>query len=152
MPVTISGIPGHRIADIALRNIELVQRGAPATQEGGGWIPLAAAFAASDAAPPEKASDYPEAGMFGPLPARFLFARHIENLAIDGLRLTSTAAAKPLAASTDTSQAPLFWFDDIEGARFADIHAPDGTVGPICNPNSPCRPPVTLSGAPTRLN
>jgi hypothetical protein len=40
---------------------------------------------------------------------------------------------------------PLFWFDDIEGARFADIQAPDGATGPICNPASPCRPSVTLS-------
>jgi polygalacturonase len=152
MPVTIAGIPGHRIADVALRNIELVRRGAPATQEGGGWIPLAAAFATSDTAPPEKAADYPEAGMFGALPARFLFARHVENLAIDGLRLKSTAAAKPLAATATRGEAPLFWFDDIEGARFADIHAPDGAEAPICNPDSPCRPAVTLSGTKTRIN
>lgn len=152
MPVTMAGIPGHRIADVTLRNIELVRRGVPTTQEGGGWIPLAAAFAASDAAPPEKAGDYPEAGMFGPLPARFLFARHVENLAIDGLRLKSTAAAKPLAATATTANVPLFWFDDIEGARFAEIHAPDGATGPICNPNSPCRPSVTLSGTHSRVN
>jgi len=152
MPVTISGIPGHRIADVALRNIELMWHGAPTAQEGGGWNPLAAAFAANDAAPPEKASDYPEAGMFGPLPARFLFARHVENLAIDGLRLTSTATTKPLAAAATASNVPLFWFEDIEGARFADIHAPDGAAGPICNPNSPCRPAVTPSGTKARVN
>ena len=152
MPVTIAGIPGHRIADVTLRNIELVRRAAPVPQEGGGWIPLAAAFAGSDAVPPEKAGDYPEAGMFGPLPARFLFARHVENLAIDGLRLKSTVPAKALAAATTASNAPLFWFDDIEGVRFADIHAPDGAAGPICNPNAPCHPSVTLSGTKTRVN
>ena len=152
MPVTISGIPGHRIAGVALRNVALMRHGAPVAQEGGGWIPLAAAFAASDAAPPEKASDYPEAGMFGPLPARFLFARHVENLTIDGLRLTSTAAAKPIDAASKLSAVPLFWFEDVEGARFADIHAPDGAAGPICNPNSPCHPSVTPSGTKTRSN
>jgi polygalacturonase len=151
MPVTISGIPGHRIADVALCNIALTQRGAPAVHEGGGWIPLAAAFAASDAAPPERAGDYPEAGMFGPLPAHFLFARNVENLTIDGLRLTSGAAAKPLAATATASDTPLFWFDDIEGTRFADIHASD-MAGPICNPDAPCRPSVTRSDAKTRLN
>ena len=151
MPVTISGIPGYRIADITLRNVALTQRAAPAVQEGGGWIPAAAAFAASDAAPPEKAGDYPEAGMFGALPARFLFARHVEKLAIDGLRLSSAAAAKPLAAAATAGNTPLFWFDDIEGAHFADIHAPDG-AGPICNPDSPCRPFVTASATKTRLN
>ncbi|HWE76024.1 MAG TPA: glycosyl hydrolase family 28-related protein [Stellaceae bacterium] len=147
MPLAIAGIPGHRIADVTLRNIELVQHGAPATAEGGGWIPLAVGFAASEAAPPEKASDYPEAGMFGPLPARFLFARHVETLAIENLRLKTSAAAKPLPAAATASEVPLFWFDDIEGARFADIHAPDGANGPICNAASPCRPSVTLSGA-----
>ncbi len=152
MPVTISGIPGHRIADVALRNIALVQRGTPSTQEGGGWMPLSAAFATTDAAPPEKASDYPEAGMFGPLPAHFVFARHVDNLTIDGLRLTSAATAKPLAATATTGEAPLFWFEDIQGARFADIHTPDGATGPICNPDSPCRPSVTLSGTSTRAN
>ncbi len=152
MPVTISGIPGHRIADIALRNVELVRRDAPTVQEGGGWIPLAAALAPSDTAPPEKAGDYPEAGMFGPLPARFLFARHVENLAIDGLRLTSTAAAKPLDAASRASDVPLFWFEDIEGARFADIRAPGSAAGPICNPDSPCRPSVTPSDTKTGIN
>lgn len=144
MPVTIAGIPGHRIADVTLRHLALVQRGAPAPQEGGGWIPLAAAFAASNNAPPEKAPDYPEAGMFGPLPARFLFARHVENLAIEGLRLTAHAAAKPIAAGAATSAVPLFWFDDIIGGRFADIQAPN-SAEPICNPDAPCRPSVTLS-------
>jgi hypothetical protein len=152
MPVAISGIPGHRIADVALRNIELVQRGAPAAQEGGGWIPAAVGFATSEAAPPERASDYPEAGMFGKLPARFLFARHVDGLAIENLRLKTTAAAKPLPAAAATNDVPLFWFDDIEGARFADIHAPDGASEPICNTASPCRPSVTLSGAQTRAN
>jgi hypothetical protein len=145
MPIAIAGIPGHRIADVTLRNIELVQRSVPTAQEGGGWIPTAAAFPASDAAPPEKAGDYPEAGMFGPLPARFLFARHVETLAIENLRLKSTAPAKALSAASAASEVPLFWFDDIEGARFADIQAPDGATRPICNPASPCRPSVTLS-------
>ncbi|HEY1504250.1 MAG TPA: glycosyl hydrolase family 28-related protein [Stellaceae bacterium] len=152
MPVTISGLPGHPIADVTLRNVELTRHGAPTVQEGGGWIPRAAAFAASDVAPPENAGDYPEAGMFGPLPARFLFARHVQNLAIDGLRLKSNAAGKPLTAAATTSTVPLFWFDDIEDARFADIEAPDGATGPICNPGSPCRLSVTASGAKTRLN
>jgi hypothetical protein len=113
-----------------------VQRSAPSPQEGGGWIPLAVGFAKSDAAPPENANDYPEAGMFGPLPARFLFARHVDNLAIEGLRLKTTAAA---------SAAPLFWFDDIEAARFADIHVPDDATRPICNPSALCHPSVALS-------
>ncbi|HEX4194622.1 MAG TPA: hypothetical protein VHY80_16050, partial [Stellaceae bacterium] len=145
MPIAIAGIPGHRIADVTLRNVELVQRGVPATGEGGGWIPLAASFANSEAAPPEYASDYPEAGMFGPLPARFLFARHVDGLAIENLRLKANAAPKPLPAAAATSAVPLFWFDDIERARFADIHAPDGTSGPICNAAAPCRPAITPS-------
>jgi hypothetical protein len=147
MPIAIAGIPGHRIADVALRNVELVQRGVPATAEGGGWIPLAASFAKSEGAPPEKAGDYPEAGMFGPLPARFLFARHVDGLAIENLRLKTSAAAKPLPAAAATSAVPLFWFDDIESARFADIHAPDGTSGPICNAAAPCRPSITPNAA-----
>jgi polygalacturonase len=147
MPMAIAGIPGHRIADITLRNIELVQRGAPSVQEGGGWIPLAVGFAKSEAAPPENAGDYPEAGMFGKLPAQFLFARHVETLTIENLRLKTSAAAQALPAASVASEVPLFWFDDIEGARFAEIHAPDGATGPICNTAAPCSPAITLSGA-----
>ena len=148
MPLTISGLPGQRIADVSLRNVELVKHRAAAAADGGGWIPEAAALAASDIAPPEKPSAYPEAGMFGPLPARFLFARHVAGLAIAGLRLKTGAPAQALATRAASSLTPLFWFQDVEGARFADIEAPEG-AGPICNTDSPCRPSVTF-GSPRR--
>jgi polygalacturonase len=147
MPLSIAGIPGHRISDVTLRNLELVQRGAPGVEDGGGWIPLSVGFATSDAAPPEKESDYPEAGMFGKLPAQFFFARHVDGLTIDNLRLKASTAAKALPAASSSNDAPLFWFDDIERAHFAAIHTPDGATGPICNAASPCRPSIALSSA-----
>ena len=80
---TIAGVSGHRIEDVAMRNIRLAYR-------GGGT--------AADAArrPDDLATAYPEPSMFGVTPAWGLWVRHVRGLAIDGLTLaTATPDARP---------------------------------------------------------
>jgi polygalacturonase len=67
---TISGIPGHRVEDVTLAEIRLgtAPRGAPPREP-----------------PPERVADYPQAGMFGPLPASGVYARHVDKLRLQGV-------------------------------------------------------------------
>ena len=62
---TISGIPGHPVEDVTLSEIALnTAPGAAPPREP----------------PPERVADYPQAGMFGPLPASGVYARHVNGL------------------------------------------------------------------------
>lgn len=89
---SISGLPGHPVETVTLRNIRL-------TYDGGGT--------AEDAAlvPPEVATAYPEPSMFGTLPSWGLWVRHAKDITIDGLTL---ATAKPDAR-------PPFKVEDASG-------------------------------------
>jgi polygalacturonase len=107
MPAIISGIPGHRVADIALRDVDLLE-------EGGGVRALASI------APPEEGKVYPESDMFGPLPAQGLFARHVKNLELSRVAFRSlTPDARPVV-----------WLDDVIGARFSQLRLPRGLAAP----------------------
>ena len=71
---SITGIPGHPVQNLTLANITL-------EYEGGGGNELV------DAEVPDEAliKHYPEAQMFGRLPAYGLYCRHVEGLRINGL-------------------------------------------------------------------
>ena len=145
MPIMIAGIPGHRIANVALKNIELVARSAQTAAEGGGWMAVGAPTAGSaDLVPPEAARSYPEAGMFGSLPATLVFARHVAGLAIDGLRLCTVTSDRVLAKAA-ADRRPLFWFEDVEGERLAGIAVPGGKSEAICRSDRPVSFPVAAS-------
>ena len=107
VPVIISGIPGHRIADIAMRDVDLLQ-------EGGGPKSLASVI------PPEEANYYPEIDMFGALPAQGLFARHVRNLDLTRVAFRSWMP----------DARPVIWLEDVSGARFSDLRMPSGLAAP----------------------
>ena len=73
-PILISGIPGHQIEDITLRNIYI-------RFEGG----LTPADAPAPDDVPEKEKDYPEHSMFGTNPAKGAFLRHVNGAILDGI-------------------------------------------------------------------
>src|ERR1039458_1682702 len=75
---SVTGIPGHDVEDVALTNIRIE------TEEGGKseW---------TERAIPEVAKAYPEARMFGRLPAYGLYCRHVTGLKLDNARLVSAA-------------------------------------------------------------
>jgi len=95
----------------------------PAARE---WSP------ARSFAPPERAASFPEDGMFGAVPAKALFARHVERLSIDGLRLRRVNTETAAANREPADRRPFFWLHDVADARFRAIAVPAGASNPIC--------------------
>lgn len=71
---TIAGLEGDPIEEVALTDIRLVYAG------GGeaGW---------AQRRPDDMAQAYPEPSMFGPTPAHGLWARHVDGLVLDNVRI-----------------------------------------------------------------
>lgn len=87
----IAGLPGHPVEDVTLRDIRLAYAGGGTT---------------ADAArrPEELASAYPEPSMFGVLPAWGLWLRHVRDLRVDGLEMTTAEPdARPAVFTEDVS-------------------------------------------------
>ncbi|NLV40929.1 MAG: glycoside hydrolase family 28 protein [Candidatus Hydrogenedentes bacterium] len=95
----VSGIPGHCIENVSLSNISIRFQG------GGKTRPLADV--------PELEEKYPEAFMFGDLPAYGLFFRHVRGLTVRDVRLGFDAA----------DPRPAIVCDDVEGMRLDGLQA-----------------------------
>lgn len=144
MPIMVCGIPDHRIANVALRNIELVERHDAGADKGGGWVAVDEAAAQLPATePPENERAYPEVGMFGPVPAKLMFARHVEELEVDGLSLRKVKADRDVRGAT-ADRRPLFWLQDMADERFAKVEVPGGHGGPVCRSDRPVDFAVTV--------
>ncbi len=99
-PSIISGVPGSVIQDIKISNVYLHQLGG-GTKE---W---------SELEPPEKESSYPEATMFGTLPARGFFVRHARNIEFSNIEV--------VRAKSD--ERPAFWLQDVDGVDLFHVTA-----------------------------
>ncbi len=71
---SITGIPGHPVEDVRLANITIHQKGG---------ITRAELPSIQQALRDEKTAAYPEATMWGPLPAKGFFVRHAKNIRFD---------------------------------------------------------------------
>ncbi|HMG84149.1 MAG TPA: glycosyl hydrolase family 28 protein [Terracidiphilus sp.] len=91
---SITGLPGMSVQDVTLSHIQ-VQNVLPARPES------------ISRSVPEKESAYPEARMFGMLPASGLYVRHVRNLHLNDLVFTATAG----------EARPAVIFDDVDGAQ-----------------------------------
>lgn len=101
LPSMICGIPGYRVEDIQISDVYLHQKGGVAED-----------MAALD--PPEKENQYPEPTMFGDLPAKGFFMRHVKNVNLGNVEIaTETADARP-----------AFWLRDVAGADFFRLRMP----------------------------
>ena len=128
---SITGIPGHRVSNIKLENIVL-------EYEGGG-----AAALVTDLVPDQEVIQrYPEAFMFGRLPAYGLYCRHVEGLRLEQVSVTWQAPdARPVLVCEDvrnlvldnvnaaatTGQFPLMWFLHVNDVTVRNCVAPPGT-------------------------
>jgi len=106
MPAILSGIPGHPLEDIVLRNISIVQK-------GGGTAAMARIV------PPEETRFYPSPEAFGSLPAQGFFIRHARNVLMRNLRI----------ASVEPDARPFVWLGNVQGVdtvglRLARTDAP----------------------------
>jgi len=107
--VLISGIPGHTIKDIDIKNVKIYYK-------GGGT----SAQAARDV--PEMEKGYPEPDSFGALPAYGFFIRHVEGLKLDDIELRFM----------NDDQRPAFVLDDVKGAELRFVKAQtSGNVSPV---------------------
>jgi hypothetical protein len=96
----ISGIPGHEIEDVHISNVRIIwPGGAPAGIE--------------KVVPPELEAQYPEAGMFGVLPAYGFFIRHVKGIELNNIDMTYDKK----------DMRPPFWLFDVQDADFFNINA-----------------------------
>ena len=93
---SITGLPGMEVQDVTLSNIR-VDNVLPCLPQ---WVGRAV---------PEDPKSYPEARMFGMLPASGLYVRHVRGLRLDGLVFSATAG----------EARPTLIFDDVAGARIS---------------------------------
>jgi len=103
LPSVFAGLAGHPIEDVRLSDIHLHHVGGAPT-----------AMAALN--PDENELGYPEATMFGDLPAAGLFARHLRNLEVSNVEVATAAP----------DSRPAFQLEDVAGADFFRLRAPAG--------------------------
>lgn len=121
----IVGIPGYPVKQITLRNIRV-------TSVGGGAAELARKVV------PEKEDGYPDADMFGDIPAHGLFCRHAESLVLDNIQLQlEKADARPAmifdqvqnlelrnsAVAPPTGTEPAIWLREVKRAFLQGLRA-----------------------------
>ncbi|MDI7776438.1 glycoside hydrolase family 28 protein [Asticcacaulis sp. EMRT-3] len=103
LPSILAGIDGHPVSDIQISHVYF-------EQAGGGDAAMKALN------PPEKADQYPEPGMFGPLPATGFFIRHAANIDLSHVEIAVKAA----------DARPAFWLQDVEGFDGSFLKVPTG--------------------------
>ena len=100
MGCSITGLPGHPVENIFLSDITLHHQGGIGSDE------LAQI---ADSLKDEKEKAYPEATMWGPLPAKGFFIRHARNVQLSNVRvLTELPDARPeiVREDVDAKSAP----------------------------------------------
>jgi polygalacturonase len=97
----LTGVPGFAIEDVKIANFYM--------QQMGGADAAQAALR-----PEEKAGEYPEQAMFGPMPSQGFFLRHMRNLEMSHVEI---AAVKADARAS-------FYLEDVERADFFAVTAP----------------------------
>ena len=97
---SITGLPDQDVRDVTLSHIRV----ANVLQGRQEWVARSV---------PEKETAYPEARMFGMLPASGLYVRHVRDLHLNDLTFTS-----PQGESR-----PTIIFDDVVGARLSEVQS-----------------------------
>ncbi len=127
---SITGILGHCVRDIALENVSL-------QYEGGGkedWV-------LSEVPDEQVIRHYPEAQMFGRLPAYGLYCRHVDGIHLKNVAVSYLAAdprpmlvcddvthltAERVSAESAASSLPVMWLINTRDALVRDCTAPAG--------------------------
>lgn len=127
---SITGLPGTYAHDISLSNIR-VSTSLPCRPE---WVGRPV---------PEKPTQYPEAWMFGMLPASGLYARHVRNLHLSHVVMSATTG----------EERPTIVFDDVIGTTIAELSStPVGGKKPIIELTDCREVQIENSAAPSGTN
>ncbi|HEY7037962.1 MAG TPA: glycosyl hydrolase family 28-related protein [Methylomirabilota bacterium] len=126
---SITGVPGHPISEISLKNIRVTARGG------------ARAEVASQSVP-ELERRYPDAYMFRDLPAYGLYCRHVRGLTCDRVELDAERPdARPAVVLDDVARArvralramppaegqPLVWLRSVQDCQVSGLRARPAT-------------------------
>ena len=120
MGCSITGLPGYPVEDVWLSNITLHHRGGVTADE---------LVHIHDSIKDEKEKDYPEATMWGNLPAKGFFVRHARNVLFSNVVVaTEQPDVRPDIVRVDAE--PLAWGDQGDGTYVnpvlnADFSDPD---------------------------
>ncbi len=91
---SITGLPDHPVEDVHVSNVSIHHRGGISNTDLPGI---------EKALRDEKAAEYPEATMWGPLPSKGFFVRHANSLNFDNVEIYTTEDdARPLFVKDDT--------------------------------------------------
>ena len=112
--VLISGLPGHTIKDIDIKDVKIYYKGGGTAQQAERQVP-------------EMEKGYPEPGSFGVLPAYGFYIRHVEGIKLDNVEVSFL----------NDDRRPAFVFDDVKGAGVRFVKAQtSGNISPISVKNS----------------
>ena len=90
---SITGLPGHPVEDVHVQDVTVYQRGGIRAEQ---------LHAIRQALTDEKAAEYPEATMWGPLPAKGFYVRHGRGVRFDRVETYTTEPdARPEFVSED---------------------------------------------------
>ena len=85
----ISGIPGHKIEDVTLSNINIYYKGGYSKEDG-------------ELKPAEQEKVYPEPWMFGTIPAKGFYIRHASGITLNGVNFHyQNSDERPLMVTDD---------------------------------------------------
>ncbi len=134
---SIVGIPGHRIKNVTLDNIRIHYKGGGTTEQFHNKVP-------------EKETDYPEAVMFGKLPASGFYVRHAENVTMKNVEFHFV----------ENDLRPALHLDDVIGMKVLNLSSEmDPSVPMIFGrniknvfiqnpvPDKTCKSLIAVSGA-----
>lgn len=97
----ISGVPGHHIENVVLRDIEIDCKGGGTAEDAVRMMP-------------ENEADYPENRMFGwTTPAYGLYIRHAKNIVLQNLRFNLKSNDKR----------PAVWLEDTDDVKLKNVQA-----------------------------
>ena len=115
---SVVGIPGHRIEGVTLSDIRVMFRGGTALRPAGEAVP-------------ENIDGYPDADMFGALPAYGLYCRHVSGLTLSNVQLLAKPGFWRLQVTdvTNVDDRNLDWSTDPPGGSHP------GPLGPalVCD-------------------
>jgi len=126
---SITGVPGHPVSEIRLRNVRVTARGGARAEVAGQIVP-------------ELEKSYPDAYMFKDLPAYGLYCRHVRGLTLDDIELnTDQPDARPAVVLDDVRHArmrtlqamppaegqPLVWLRSVQDYQLRGLRARPGT-------------------------
>jgi hypothetical protein len=112
---SITGLPGHPVRDVTLRDISILYGGIGTKQRTNHhhWTNLDAV--------PERADSYPESTMFGILPAWGLYLRHAEGIRLENVTLRTQAA----------DYRPALVADDVRGLKLDGLQVKSFRAEPV---------------------